>query len=96
MNRRILILIGWCLFGVIFVGFFAIMLIAVFSGDGLTPIKLVPGGRGGRWLPVTAIPVLIALIVVLWFWLRRALGRRASGLPPNKALNPDAQKRRAG
>jgi hypothetical protein len=91
MTKKTIIVLGWSLIAVIFVGFFAVMLIATFSGEAVTSVKVVPGGRGGHWFPVAVLPVLVALLIVLGFWLRRVLRRRAPGSSLNKALNQDAR-----
>lgn len=96
MAKKTIVVVGWSLIGLIVVAFAAVMLIATFSGEGATPVKLIPGGRGGSQFPVAAIPLLVGLLVVVFFWLRWVFRRRAVGSSPNKALNPDAQKRRAG
>lgn len=94
MVKKTVIVVGWSLIGLIAVAFFTVMFIATFSGEGVAPVKLIPGGRGGSQFPVIAIPLLVGLLVVLFFWLRRVFRRRTLGSSPNKALDPDTQKRR--
>jgi uncharacterized membrane protein len=88
MAKKAIAVVGWSLIGLIVVAFAAVMLIATFSGEGATPVKLIPGGRGGSQFPVAAIPLLVSLLIVLFFWLRRVFRRRALGSSPNKALQP--------
>ncbi len=71
------------------VAYAVVMLIATISGDGATPVKLIPGGRGGSQLPVAAIPLLVGLFVILIFSLRRIIQHRALGSPPKKAITQD-------
>ena len=46
-RKRTIIVVGWGLVALLFASYFAVMLIASFSGGGATPVKLIPGGRGG-------------------------------------------------
>ena len=91
MAKKTIVVVGWSLIGLIVVAFAAVMLTATFSGEGVTPVKLSPGGRGGSQFPVAAIPLLVGLLVVVFFWLRRAFRRRALGSSPNTYETPASQ-----
>lgn len=77
--KKTIIVVGSVLIALLFAMYIAVMLVAIFSGDGATPVKLIPGGRGGSQFPVAALPLLIGLVVVGFFWLRRIFRQRASG-----------------
>ena len=77
-RKRTIIVVGWGLVALLFASYFAVMLIASFSGGGATPVKLIPGGRGGSQFPVAALPLLVVLVVVGFFWLRRLFRQRRS------------------
>ena len=95
MARKSIVVVGWALIVLIVLAFAAVMLVAIFSGEGATPVKLIPGGRGGSQFPIAAIPFLLGLLVVIFFWLRRVFRRRVSGSSSSKALNSNPQKQRA-
>ena len=96
MAKKTIVAVGWGLVGFILVAYAAVMLIATFSGKGTFPVKLIPGGRGGSQFLIAVIPLLLGLLAVAIFWLRRVFRRRASATSPDKAPNSDAQKPRAG
>jgi TRAP-type C4-dicarboxylate transport system permease small subunit len=76
--KRTIVVVGSALLALLFVSYFAVMLIATFAGDGAAPVKLTPGGRSGSQFPVAALPLLIGLVVVGFFYVRRLIRRRAS------------------
>ena len=76
MKKRIIV-IGWTLFGILFAGLFAIAVTAVLQGEGMTPWKLVRGGRGGVVFSVTLLPIFLVLIAFGGFWIKRRFFRRA-------------------
>lgn len=75
-RKKTTVVVGWGLVALLVASYFAVMLIASFSGGGATPVKLVPGGRGGSQFPVVALPLLVVLVVVGFFWLRRLFRQR--------------------
>lgn len=77
--KKTIIVAGRVLIALLFATYFAVMLIASFSGDGAASVKLIRGGRGGSQFPIAALPILLGLLVVGVFWLRRVFRRRTPG-----------------
>jgi uncharacterized membrane protein len=65
------------LLGVLLVLVLVTAIIAIMEGDGARPWKLVRGGKGGALFPAALMPILLAIIVVGFFWLRRRLAKKA-------------------
>lgn len=70
MKKKIII-IGWTLIGVLFVGLLVIALMGVLQGDGAQAWKLVRSSRGGAVFPVALLPVFLAAAIVGLFWIWR-------------------------
>lgn len=84
MKKKIVV-IGWTLIGTLFVALFIIAAISVLQGEGAQPWKLVRGGKGGALFPAAVAPVLLAIIVIGYFWLRRRLAKKTRR---NTTTNP--------
>lgn len=85
MKKKIVV-IGWTLIAILFVVLFIIAAISVLQGEGAQPWKLVRGGRGGSLFPAAVLPVLLAVIVLGFFWLKR---RTAKKIQRNTTTNSD-------
>ncbi len=75
MKKKIVV-IGWTLLGTLLFLVLVIAMIAIMEGDGARPWKLVRGGKGGALFPAALMPILLAAIVIGFFWLRRRLGKK--------------------
>lgn len=75
MKKKVVV-VGWTLLGVLLVLIFMIAIIAIIEGDGARPWKLVRGGKGGALFSAALMPILLAVIVIGFFWLRRRLGKK--------------------
>lgn len=77
MKKKIVV-IGWTLIGTLFVALFIFAAIGVLQGEGAQPWKLVRGGKGGTLFPVVLMPILFAVIVIGFLWLKRRLAKKIS------------------
>ncbi len=75
MKKKVVV-VGWTLLGVLLVLISMIAIIAIMEGDGARPWKLVRGSKGGALFPAALMPILLAAIVIGFFWLRRRLGKK--------------------
>ncbi|MDO8705809.1 MAG: hypothetical protein Q7J84_12775 [Sulfuricaulis sp.] len=69
MKKKIII-IGWILLGVLFIGLLTLTLVAIMQGEGARPWKLVRGGKGGHVFPIELLTIFLVLIVVGVFWVK--------------------------
>lgn len=76
MKKKIVV-IGWTLVGILFVALFIIAAVSVLQDEGAQPWKLVRGGKGGALFPAAVLPVLLAVIVFGFFWLKRRTAKKA-------------------
>jgi uncharacterized membrane protein len=85
MKKKIVV-VGWTLLGTLLVMILMISVIAIMEGDGARPWKLVRGGKGGALFPAALLPILLAVILAGFFWLRRRLAKKISR---NETTNPN-------
>jgi uncharacterized membrane protein len=75
MKKKIVV-VGWTLLGILLVLIFMISIVAIMEGDGARPWRLVRGGKGGALFPAALMPILLAVIVIGFFWLKRRFGKK--------------------
>lgn len=75
MKKKIVV-IGWTLLGVLLLSMVIIATIAIMEGDGARPWKLVRGGKGGALFPAALMPILLVVIVIGFFWMKRHFGKK--------------------
>ena len=66
-NKRFLIL-GWIVVGIILALYSIMMLISVFEGSLLVPIRILPGRPGGAVFPIAMIPLIVIALLVFLIW----------------------------
>jgi len=69
--KKKVIVIGWALLGVLFVGIFTVTVVAVLQGEGIKPLRLIRGGKGGSFFPIELLTVFLVVIVAGVVWIGR-------------------------
>jgi len=73
--KRNIVRVGIVLLGVIVVSYFAVALIATFEGDGGFSVAQSFSGRPSFFLPIAAIPLLVAVVGIAIYWVWRKLSK---------------------
>lgn len=70
--KKKVVVIGWTLLGVLFIGLLTVTLVAVLQGEGATPLKIMRGGKGGSFFPIELLTFFVVIVVigVVWTWHR--------------------------
>ena len=94
--KRNIVRVGIALLGIIVVSYFAVALIATFEGSGGFSVAHSFSGRPSFFLPMAAVPLLVAIVGIAIYWLWRKIGNLPKDeSEPNPALKRTRRKRRA-